>query len=95
MNEVGGKHETPAPTTSWDSMSVPQGPPIPITHENIQQVMVPVPIKMQPPPNLNPMMEHGNPMQQGPMTPHVRINLIQTFFYPSMWNISGFDLNPK
>ncbi|KAI5705279.1 hypothetical protein M8J75_013550 [Diaphorina citri] len=75
MNEVGGKHETPAPTTSWDSMSVPQGPPIPITHENIQQVMVPVPIKMQPPPNLNPMMEHGNPMQQGPMTPHQGVQM--------------------
>lgn len=70
MNEVGGKHETSAPPVSWDSMSVPQGPPIPLTHENIQQVMVPVPIKMQPPLNMNPMMDHGAPIQQGPMASH-------------------------
>uniref|UniRef100_A0A8D8SHK6 Phosphorylated CTD-interacting factor 1 n=3 Tax=Cacopsylla melanoneura TaxID=428564 RepID=A0A8D8SHK6_9HEMI len=73
MNEV--KHETNTSALSWDSMSVPQGPPIPITHENIQQVMVPVPIKMQPPPNLNPMMDHGAPMQQGPMTPHQGVQM--------------------
>lgn len=73
MNEVGGKHETSAPPVSWDSMSVPQGPPIPLTHENIQQVMVPVPIKMQPPLNMNPMMDHGAPIQQGPMASHVSI----------------------